>query len=741
MLKPGGLFIFSCATTGRPEHGTRRTTPHDAPLTHDFGEWGDYYKNLEECDVRAVIDIDSAFGEYCFSTQHKTHDLYFWGIKNGKLNSRKDYSFLNNDNPYKIKLTESNVAISRIASEKVLLENSIRKLSSEMEAMNTEIANIKKSASWHITKPIRFLGRLTRGEFNQAFDFFTKPKFFKKVDGFLGKIIKASSYALRGDFAGLIERIKYSRLDNRFNSLKNSDVQISNLNFGILTPGHTIFVAKLIAERLRFHGCNVEILTSSSKFFPHDFYIVICPQVFNKLPPGEKRISFQMEQSVSSRWFTEKYNNILDSSFAIFEYSLINLEYLEKRKITYPHVHYLPIGATENYGKHVSANEKKYDVTFYGDSRSSQRRTSMLEALKEIFNVHVIDDLFGDDVISELKKSKVIVNIHYYENALLEMPRIQECLSLGLVVASESSQDQKDYPELEGAVIFFEEGSISGMIDAVRLALDTPPLAIEKSVSKSRVKFEFMFDRFLISMGLLPSSHVNIMSLPLPNNRNMFGLSMPETITRRKLFQDVKPKECITFDGIRRTPGWVGCGLSYAALARHSKVNNITSMTVMEDDVVLPTDFDSKFNSINNFLTLNHGRWDVFSGVIAALNSNTKVVAVEDFEGQRFVTIDKMTSTVFNIYAESAIEMLACWNPEDLDAEKNTIDRYLENQKTIKVITTLPFLVGHREEAHSTLWGFQNTTYVEMIANSQALLELKVTEFLSNDRLSPLQTE
>ena len=27
MLKPGGLFIFSCATTGRPEHGTRRTTP------------------------------------------------------------------------------------------------------------------------------------------------------------------------------------------------------------------------------------------------------------------------------------------------------------------------------------------------------------------------------------------------------------------------------------------------------------------------------------------------------------------------------------------------------------------------------------------------------------------------------------------------------------------------------------------------------------------------------------------
>ena len=35
MLKPGGLFLFTCATTGRPEHGTRRTTPADAPFTQN----------------------------------------------------------------------------------------------------------------------------------------------------------------------------------------------------------------------------------------------------------------------------------------------------------------------------------------------------------------------------------------------------------------------------------------------------------------------------------------------------------------------------------------------------------------------------------------------------------------------------------------------------------------------------------------------------------------------------------
>ena len=30
MLKPDGLFCFTCASTGRAEHGTRRTTPQDS---------------------------------------------------------------------------------------------------------------------------------------------------------------------------------------------------------------------------------------------------------------------------------------------------------------------------------------------------------------------------------------------------------------------------------------------------------------------------------------------------------------------------------------------------------------------------------------------------------------------------------------------------------------------------------------------------------------------------------------
>jgi SAM-dependent methyltransferase len=75
-LKPGGVFLFTCATTGRPEHGTTRTSPSDAPFV------GDYYKNITENDVRDVMDIENIFSEFKFiSREIFPQDLYFYGIK------------------------------------------------------------------------------------------------------------------------------------------------------------------------------------------------------------------------------------------------------------------------------------------------------------------------------------------------------------------------------------------------------------------------------------------------------------------------------------------------------------------------------------------------------------------------------------------------------------------------------------------------------------------------------------
>lgn len=84
MLKPGGLFAFTCASTDRSEHGTRRTSPGDSFGTIGKVEgWMDYYKNLTTEDLDSAINIDSVFSSYASYYNSGPKDLYFWGIKAG----------------------------------------------------------------------------------------------------------------------------------------------------------------------------------------------------------------------------------------------------------------------------------------------------------------------------------------------------------------------------------------------------------------------------------------------------------------------------------------------------------------------------------------------------------------------------------------------------------------------------------------------------------------------------------
>lgn len=84
MTQSGGVVVFTCATTGRPEHGTTRTSPAVSPGSQSIG-W-DYYQNLTEGDFVSAFQLDKLFVEYFFLTNEKSFDLYFVGLKNGDKN-------------------------------------------------------------------------------------------------------------------------------------------------------------------------------------------------------------------------------------------------------------------------------------------------------------------------------------------------------------------------------------------------------------------------------------------------------------------------------------------------------------------------------------------------------------------------------------------------------------------------------------------------------------------------------
>jgi len=79
MTKPLGLVVMTCATAGRAEHGTARTSPADSPLTIGLG-WN-YYKNLIDEDFRSNIDLNGFFVDFQFIHEISSHDLYFYGIR------------------------------------------------------------------------------------------------------------------------------------------------------------------------------------------------------------------------------------------------------------------------------------------------------------------------------------------------------------------------------------------------------------------------------------------------------------------------------------------------------------------------------------------------------------------------------------------------------------------------------------------------------------------------------------
>lgn len=81
LCAPGGLVVMTCASTGRKEHGTTRTSPADSPLSVGIG-W-EYYRNLTAADFRVALDLSEALAPFGFFTNWNSCDLYLVGWRRG----------------------------------------------------------------------------------------------------------------------------------------------------------------------------------------------------------------------------------------------------------------------------------------------------------------------------------------------------------------------------------------------------------------------------------------------------------------------------------------------------------------------------------------------------------------------------------------------------------------------------------------------------------------------------------
>jgi hypothetical protein len=503
----------------------------------------------------------------------------------------------------------------------------------------------------------------------------------------------------------------------------------------IVTTRHTEYVARLLELHLLRLGFSPSI---EFECIPDEDagFIVICPQMFGNLP--SRYIAFQMEQSVNPRWFTGEYLDILRQAEAVFDYAEENIEYLLRQGLPMASLFWMPITphlALRTPLPAPASSDLPFDFAFYGDP-SSPRRQALLKRLSERFRVLVLSEVFGDELQRKLRLAKAVINLHFYEDALLETTRLSEAVSNGFVVLSEGVRSKSTEALFAADVTYFECGDAEDMLVKARDVLQradggrtAKPGHVVADIELGRY-----LERYMIFRGHLPTTHLSPSFYPRDARSEEFPrlcLSLPETPSRRKIFMERNHHGFDLFDGARLSPGWMGCALSYRTLARQALSSPASYLVVCEDDVIFGEDFARRFGNIERWLREHDGQWDIFSGLIADLHAGAEVSAVAEVNGELLVTINRMTSTVFNAYSRQALRLLSTWDEELRDATSNTIDRYLERKDDLRVVVTLPFLVGHCEDQHSTIWGFQNDTYNEMIRRSEQALRLKTDAFLA----------
>jgi hypothetical protein len=211
----------------------------------------------------------------------------------------------------------------------------------------------------------------------------------------------------------------------------------------------------VVGRSINIYDCH----TNASK--PDEFLFILIPHLLvssiSTLPPPGKYVLYQLEQlndkgagnAHPPLSFNALLCRLIQNSFVTFDYSHVNLKYYpeplrNKVRVLIPPI--LNIHVNSVIIKNIKAEEEgSIDVLFYGSPNS--RRNIILGKLKTHllrrgYNMTAVTGLFGKDLIDIISKSKVVLNIHFYENSIFENERIHSALRFPRVrVVSERASE------------------------------------------------------------------------------------------------------------------------------------------------------------------------------------------------------------------------------------------------------------------------------------------------------------
>lgn len=235
----------------------------------------------------------------------------------------------------------------------------------------------------------------------------------------------------------------------------------------IITSNYTILFAQKLREYLKFFKIRCVIYTNIYDSLilkaknNENLYLLFIGTIslLNKniiyLPPN-KYIIYQIEQLNQNKFYYNKINptlkNLMLNSYALYDYSIVNLDYypLEFKNKINIFLPYIPINLEileTDLREHNIKNSK--NILFIGTLNT--RRKNILNNLKNYifsqnldYNLLIFEKLFNNDLKEILKTCSYVLNLHYYDNAILEVFRFEDVIPYNVKILSEAPGNKSE---------------------------------------------------------------------------------------------------------------------------------------------------------------------------------------------------------------------------------------------------------------------------------------------------------
>ena len=232
------------------------------------------------------------------------------------------------------------------------------------------------------------------------------------------------------------------------------DTHLPQFNIALIRPENYIHSAALgeLSETLirGLDALNVSYQFTMNGFVNGCVNIVLGAHLLDaKSYPPPDTIIYNSEQiDDQSVWITPAYLELLKRC-TVWDYSEENIRCMKEHGIW--NAKYVPIGYVPQLTRIPADGPQDIDILFYG-SINERRAVILKELLRKGFRVECLNGVYREERDRYIARSKVILNIHYYEAAIFEIVRVSWLLANEKAVVAECGDATAIEPDIREAI-------------------------------------------------------------------------------------------------------------------------------------------------------------------------------------------------------------------------------------------------------------------------------------------------